>query len=429
MQAKLHRRAFTSLALGAAGALSPFLALSPAVAQTAQTLKIWGPEQLNDPAIAELWRQIKAGFEQANPGVTVQYMTPTGTISNGAVQAALQSSAGPDVILTNSGIGRVGTVARAKLIQPLTAAYEARGWKGQLYPWLYDELKRQFAGEVYEVPDGLDVIGLWYHQDLMKEKGWALPTTYADLMKLFDAAKAAGLQPLAVGPRNNASGGHLFGSLMQVTAGQKLVGEVVSGRRPWTDPAIVAAAERLANLVTRGAVARDMVALDLDGAARLFFAKRAAFMFAGPWFTSNARRAGYDLTNAGFMTVPVDPGQGESLPTGGVGWSWMLAANTRQNELALKWLDYVLSDAVMLKRASHATNWMVFPRQLPPFEPSTPVLKAIFDSAGRGVGYNPSVYIPGNVLEAYLQAITGLIGAQVSAKDAMALIQAQAART
>src|SRR6185436_7916931 len=165
------------------------------------------------------------------PGVTVQYMTPTGTISNGAVQAAIQSSAGPDVILANSGIGRVGTVARAKLVQPLTGAYEARGWNGRLHPWLYQELKRQFEGEIFEVPDGLDVIGLWYHRDLMKEKGFELPKTYGELLALFDKAKAAGLQPLAVGPRNNASGGHLFGSLMQVTAGRKLVGEVVSGQK------------------------------------------------------------------------------------------------------------------------------------------------------------------------------------------------------
>jgi raffinose/stachyose/melibiose transport system substrate-binding protein len=408
-------------------ALAAALISAPAQADN-RILKIWGPEQLNDPAIAELWGEIKSGFEARNPGVIVQYMTPTGTISNGAVQAAIQSSAGPDVILTNSGIGRVGTVARAKLVQPLAAAYEARGWSGKLHPWLHQELKRQFEGEIFEVPDGLDVIGLWYHRDLMKEKGFELPKTYGELLTLFDKAKAAGLQPLAVGPRNNASGGHLFGSLMQVTAGRKLVGEVVSGQKPWTDPAIVQAADRLTDLVTRGAIAKDMVALDLDGAARLFFAKRAAFMFAGPWFTSNARRAGYDLTQAGFMTVPVDAGQGESLPTGGVGWSWMVSANTKQTELAFAWLDYVLSDEVMLKRAGHATNWMVFPRKLPPFEPATPVLKDIFASADAGVGYNPSVYIPGPALEAYLQAITGLVGGQIAGKEAMALIDAQAAR-
>ncbi len=404
------------------------MAAGIAGAAHAQTLRMWGPEQLNDPEIAKLWNEIKADFEKRNPGVTVQYMQPTGTITNGAVQAAIQSDAGPDVILTNSGIGRVGVVAEAKLVVPLTAYYEQRGWKLRLHGWLYDELKTHFAGEIYEFPDGLDVIGLWYHKDVFAQRGWQAPKTYAELLALFDEAKKAGLQPLVVGPRNNASGGHLFGNLMQVTAGQKTVGEVLAGRRPWTDPALVASAQRLIDLVDRGALAKDMVALDLDGAARLFFTKRAAFMFAGPWFTSNARRAGYNLDNAGFMTVPVDAGQGESLPTGGVGWSWMISANSKQKDLALRWLDYIVSQEVMVKRASHASNWMVFPQALPGLSPSTPVLKTIFDTANKGVGYNPSVYIPGNVVEAYLQAITGLVGGQVNARDAMAGIQAQAER-
>ncbi|MBL8833381.1 MAG: extracellular solute-binding protein [Rhodospirillales bacterium] len=418
----------TAARAAASGLLAAAMVLFLAEAAAAQTLRMWGPEQLNDPEIAKLWNEIKADFEKRNPGVTVQYMQPTGTISNGAVQAAIQSDAGPDVLLTNSGIGRVGVVANAKLVQPLGAAYEKRGWKDRLHPWLYAELKRQFDGEIYEFPDGLDVIGLWYHKDVMTQKGWQVPQTYAQLLALFDEARKAGLQPLVVGPRNNASGGHLFGNLMQVTAGRDKVGEVVAGKRPWTDPAIVASAQRVIDLVERGALAKDMVALDLDAAARLFFTKRAAFMFAGPWFTSNARRAGYDLDKAGFMPLPVDPGQGESLPTGGVGWSWMVSAKSKQTDLALRWIDYIVSQEVMVKRATHASNWMVFPQALPGLQPSTPILKTIFDSANKGVGYNPSVYIPGNVVEAYLQAITGLVGGQVNAKDAMAGIQVQAER-
>ena len=86
-------------------------------------------------------------------------MPPTGTISNGAVQAAIQSDAGPDVILTNSGIGRISVVKNAKQVMPLTEQYEKRGWKDKIYPWLYTELKGQFGGEIYEVPDGLDALG------------------------------------------------------------------------------------------------------------------------------------------------------------------------------------------------------------------------------------------------------------------------------
>ncbi|WP_342363858.1 ABC transporter substrate-binding protein [Terrarubrum flagellatum] len=415
----------TWLGLALAGTIGFCLASGGA---QAQTLKIWGPEQLTDPLVAQLWNELKADFEKLNPGVTVTFTPPTGTINTGAVQAAIQSNAGPDLVLTNSGIGRVQIVAKAKLVQPLTGYYESRGWKNQLYPWLYAELKKQFGGEIYEIPDGLDVIGMFYHKDMFEEKGWKIPATYQDFLKLLEDIKKSGVQPITVGPRNNANGGHLFGNLLQISAGKEMVGKALNNEAAWTDPALLKGAERLRELVDRGFVARDMAALDLDAAARLFFTRRAAIMVAGPWFTTNARRANFSMDKAGYAPMPSDLGSAESIPTGGVGWSWMIPTTTKQQDLALKWLDFILSDAVMMKRAEHASSWMVYPRQLKSLTPPQPILKSVFEAADKGVGYNPSVYMPGNVLDAYLQVIQGLIAAQIDAKTGMDQLKAQAER-
>ncbi len=392
----------------------------------AQTLKMWGPEQITEPLIAELWKGIKADFEAANPGVKVEFIPPTGTISNGAVQAALQSDAGPDVVLTNSGIGRITVVKNAKLVAPLTAQYENRGWKGKIYPWLYTELKGQFGGEIYEVPDGLDALGVWYHKDMFAQKGWAIPKTWQDFVTLMKKIDAAGVQPLAIGPRTTGSAGHLFGNLLQSASGTAAVGKAVGGKLSWTDPTMVTGAVRLRELVDAGLIKKEMAGLDLEGASRLWFTKRAAMFVAGPWFTANARKAGYDLANAGYAPMPSDLA-GESKPTGGVGWSWLLPANSKQPELALKWIDFMLSDAVMKKRAQHAASTMIYPRELPGIEPPTPVLKDIFAAAAKGVGYNPSVYLPGSVLDTYFQVIQGLISAQITGEQGMAEIQAKMA--
>lgn len=413
------KRLGLSLALIGAGLC---MGLPPALAQT---LKIWGSENIADPVVAELWNGLKADFEAANPEVTLVYMVPTGTISNGAVQAAIQSDAGPDVVLTSSGIGRVGIVARAGLVAPLTRYYEERGWKSQIYPWLYDELKTQFGGEIYEVPDGLDVIGVYYHKDMFAEHGWTIPDSYEGFQALLGEIKRAGIQPLTVGPRNSFNGGHLFGNILQVTAGRTVVGEVLSGKRPWTDPAIVKGAQRLVDLVAAGYIEPEMVGLDQDDASRLWFTKRAAMMVAGPWFTNNARLAGFDMANAGYAPMPSDLGPAESLPTGGIGWSWMLSKSSRNSDLAIKWLDFIQSDAVMVRRASYPTNTLVYPRALGDIESPQPLLESIFEIAEKGVGYNPSVYLPGNVLETYLQVIEGLIGGLVTAEEGMAMIDGQ----
>jgi raffinose/stachyose/melibiose transport system substrate-binding protein len=394
----------------------------------AQTLRMWGPEQITEPLVAELWNGIKADFEAANPGVTVEFMPPTGTISNGAVQAAIQSDAGPDVVLTNSGIGRITVVKNANQVMPLTKQYEERGWKGQIYPWLYADLQGQFGGEIYEVPDGLDALGVWYHKDLFAEKGWAIPATWTEFVGLLKQIKEAGIQPIAVGPRTPAHAGHLFGNLLQTASGTDTVLKALKREIAFDDQAILPGAVRMRELVDAGLIEKEMAGLDLEGASRLWFSKRAAIFVAGPWFTANARKAGYDLANAGYAAMPSDIA-GESKPTGGVGWSWLVPVNSKQPELALKWIDHILSDAVMKKRAQNPASTMIYPRELAGVEPPTPVLKEIFAVAAKGVGYNPSVYLPGPVVETYFQVLQGLVSAQITGEEGMAQIQAKMAET
>jgi raffinose/stachyose/melibiose transport system substrate-binding protein len=419
----MQRRTILASAIGALVAGT----LATTTIATAQTLVMWGPEQITEPLIAELWNGLKADFEAANPGVTVEFMPPTGTISNGAVQSAIQSNAGPDVILTNSGIARVSTVVEAKLIAPLTADYTSRGWDKHIYPWLYEELKRQRGGEIYEVPDGLDVLGVWYHKDMFAENGWTIPATYTEFLDLMQKIKDKGIMPIAIGPRTAGSAGHLFGNMLQSASGSEAVSKALSGQLAWTDPSMVTGAVRLRDLVDKGFIDTQMAGLDLDGASRLWFNKRAAMFVAGPWFTANARKADYDLANAGFASMPSDLGAGK--PTGGVGWSWMIPNNSKQPDLARKWIDFMLSEAVMKRRAESASSTMLYPRALPDVKPPTAILSEIFAAAESGVGYNPSVYLPASVVDTYFQVIQGIIGAQITGEEGMAQIEAKFAET
>ncbi len=388
----------------------------------AQTLKMWGPENIANPETAELWNEIKAGFEANNPGVTVEFMPPTGTISNGAVQAAIQSDAGPDVVWTNSGIGRMTVVVDAGLVQPLTEEYKS-GWSEKIFPWLDAQLKGNFNGEIYEVPDGLDALGIWYHKDMFAKNGWTFPDTYQGFLDLMQKIEESGMQPLVAAPNNTGSAGHLFGLVLQVTAGSKVMGEVVSGNLPWTDKRVVAGFTAFRNLVERGFIKPEMASLNFDAGTRLFLSERAAMFVGGPWFIALARGADYPLGNLGYTTMPSDL-PGESIPTGGIGWSYMIPTSSSQPELAREWIDYLLSDEVMKLRAEHPTSSAIYPRELTDVTPATPVMLDIFKAASDGVGYNPSVYVPGSTIDTYYQVIQGLISGQVTPEDGAAQIEA-----
>jgi raffinose/stachyose/melibiose transport system substrate-binding protein len=412
--------ATTAMALMAATASL----LGTTAAVQAQNLVVWGSDLQADPEIAPLWEEIADRFVADNPGVTVEYMLPTGNISDGAVQAAIQSDAGPDVLLTNSGVGRVTIVAKAKLVQPLTAQYKEMGWRDQLYPWLYEQLIEHFDGEIYEVPDGVDAIAMWYHKDMFEENGWSLEGSWADFEATLDDIKAAGIEPIAVGIRNCCNGGHLIGNFLQAAAGQEVMGEVVTGEIPWTDPRPLLGAQRLVDAVTAGRINTQMSALDQDGATRLWANKRAAIFFGGPWFISSVRALDYDIANMGYTTIPSDL-EGASIPTGGVGWSWMVPTSSKQPELAMKWIDHILSDDIMRLRMEHGTSTQIMMREVADVTPPIPVLNDVFAAAAEGVGYNPSVHIPGSALDTYYQVIGGLVGGQVSAEDGLAQIDAK----
>ena len=390
----------------------------------AEKLVVWAGEQMSNPVVAEGWNKLKADFEAQNPGITVEYMLPTGMIDNGAVQAAIQSDAGPDVLLTNSGLGRMTTVVKAKLVRPLTTYYEEHGWKDQIFPWLYDVLKGQFGGEIYEVPDGFDAIGLWYHKDLFEKNGWKIGGSWADFEALLAKMKEAGIEPLVVGPRKGANGGHLAGNFFQAAAGTDAMGEVVRGKRPWTDAQPLLGAQRIADFVSKGYINQKMAGLDQDAATRMWVNKRAGIFFGGPWFITSANTLGYDLNNLGYATIPSDV-KGASIPTGGIGWSWMIPTSSKQPELAVKWLDFVLSDEIMRYRFEHPSGNTLRPRALEGAKPHIPVMAEVAAAAAGGIGYNPSVYIPGAALGTYYQVIQGLIGGQVSPQEGLAEIQAQ----
>jgi raffinose/stachyose/melibiose transport system substrate-binding protein len=407
-----------------AATVAAAMALGSSAGVQAQNLMVWGSDLQADPKIAALWEEIANRFVADNPGVTVEYMLPTGNISNGAVQAAIQSDAGPDVMLTNSGVGRVTIVANAKLVQPLTAQYTEMGWKDKLYPWLYEQLTKQFGGEIYEVPDGVDAIAIWYHKDMFEEHGWSLDGGWADFEATLDEIKAAGIEPIAVGIRNCCNGGHLIGNFIQAAAGPDVIAQVMNGEIPWTDPRPLLGGQRLVEAVKAGRINTQMSALDQDGAIRLWANKRAAIFFAGPWLISNVRQLGYDISNMGYATIPSDI-EGASVPTGGVGWSWFVPTSSKQPELAMKWIDHMLSEDIMRLRMEHETSAQIMMREVEGVTPPVPVLNDIFAAAARGVGYNPSVHIPGSALDTYYQVIGGLVGGQVSAEEGFAQIDAK----
>lgn len=91
----------------------------------------------------------------------------------------------------------------------------------------------------------------------------------------------------------------------------------------------------------------------------------------------------------------------------------------------MKWISHMLSDDILRLSMEHETASNIMMREMSGVTPPIPVLGEVFAAAEAGVGFNPSVHIPGSALDTYYQVIGGLVGGQISAQDAMAQIEAK----
>ncbi|MFI8087755.1 ABC transporter substrate-binding protein [Streptomyces sp. NPDC086080] len=140
----------------------------------------------------EIWKEIIADFEKANPDIDVQYVGIASTEYQSKVDTAIQGGGLPDV----GGIGAsmlAGFAAQGALT-PLDDRLDASSLSGKLNKDMVESLRAAGGGDdkLYSVPTSANNGVLYYRTDLFKKAGLAEPTTwdrfYTAAEKLTDKA-------------------------------------------------------------------------------------------------------------------------------------------------------------------------------------------------------------------------------------------------
>jgi multiple sugar transport system substrate-binding protein len=140
-------------------------------------------------------------FEKANPGWTVKNVyVPYANLPTKLINGASAKS-GPDVAIID--VGNEETLAAAGVLAPLDKYWDAYQSKATFSP----SALHRYGGKIYQVGGFVDVLGLYYNQDLMKKLGIATPpTTMSELEVDMAKAKAAGLQGITITGVPNVQG-------------------------------------------------------------------------------------------------------------------------------------------------------------------------------------------------------------------------------
>ena len=163
-----------------------------------QTLKVAAIETAYG---ANMWKEIAAAFEKANPGVKVD-LTIDKNLED-VISPKMKSGDYPDVV--HLAVGRTAalteTMTKDNAIRDLSSMLELTipgenvKVKDKIVSGFLDTLVTNpySDGKTYLAPMFYGPCGLFYDEAFLKSKGWSVPTTWDEMWALGDKAKAEGI--------------------------------------------------------------------------------------------------------------------------------------------------------------------------------------------------------------------------------------------
>ncbi|MFI5675877.1 ABC transporter substrate-binding protein [Streptomyces cellulosae] len=134
----------------------------------------------------DIWKEVIADFEKANPDIKVEYVGIASTEYQSKVDTAIQGGGLPDV--GGVGAAMIASIAAQNALEPLDDRLSKSSLNGKLNEDMVKSLKAAGGRDdtLYSIPTSANNGVLYYRTDLFKKAGLDAPTTWD---KFYDAAK------------------------------------------------------------------------------------------------------------------------------------------------------------------------------------------------------------------------------------------------
>jgi len=283
------------------------------------------------------------GFTAMYPNVTfdAQY-EDCNTFSNDIVNK-LTGANPPDI--TQYVDSAIQTVAPQGLVLDLGPYVDLYGWNDKFPASELSQLQLSDNGSVHGegrqlgIPGGASFVGVFYNKALLSQAELTVPTTLDEFESDLEAAKAAGITPIALGSQDDG-GIHLWGSLVNSLIGPTAAQNWVNGKAGSTInlPGAVQASQKLTDWSNAGYFSSSPNGTAEDDARAAFAGGSALFTVDGSW-SMGTIPSGDDF---GFFPFP---GAAASDPAAGQGFSAAFAISSKSPnaDVAAAFLDYLAS--------------------------------------------------------------------------------------
>ena len=299
-------------------------------------------ETLTNPARSAILKELIAGFEEENPGVTVELVSPPSEQAVSTVQQMLQAGNGIDVLEVQDST--IGPFSSNDWLYDMNGDLE--GWEG--WDALTDNALRfaQPDGPTYMMPYGFYGLSLFYRTDLVEEAGFeGPPHSWEEMIDQAKAINDPSQNRYGYAFRGGSNSASNVVAIIEAYVADDLDVEnaflLENGDTIFSAPEAQEAMDKYMELFTEGSPPSS-IAWGYPEMVQGFSSGSTAFLLQDPEVIATIRESS-TLTEEQWSTTPllVGPTGKAAQPIATAGWG--VADSSEQKEEAMELIKYLAS--------------------------------------------------------------------------------------
>ncbi|WP_061962757.1 ABC transporter substrate-binding protein [Demequina aurantiaca] len=361
---------------------------------------------------------VVAGFEAANPGITV---TPTSLgvdAYNTTLTTQLSSGTGPDLLAVFPGSGSAmsaGKLGGAGYLVDLSD----QDFASQIPEGL--QAVTQADGKTVVAPVTLTAIGPIFNENALGETGLTAPDTWSGVIQLCKDAKAAGKTAFAIGAADAWTTQlipHTLNATLTYGPNPDFAAQQAAGEVTFSDSGWVETFTEYQEMVDEGCFQDKPVGTTFDEAAKLVANGDALAIVSVNAHVAALEQMAPEGTTFKMEALPATDDPADTYMPGASGSTYAVNASSDHTAEGIKFINYLVSPEGITAYADALSALPVFPSNSP-----TPAALATFDGfleAGKVTSFPEQQWPDASVQQAHFDSATGLLNGSLTPEEATA---------
>lgn len=389
------------------------------------TLEFW---MQGEPGTANVLTQLIDEFMQLHPEIEVKTSFMGTELVPPALLPALNAGTGPDIFGAGTGPGQPAAIIAAGHALDLTPFYFDYGWDKIIPPTVVNYTSSD--GKLWAVGDSVETTVMFYNKAIFEKYGLSVPTTWAELLSVADALKAAGFETvIGLGGLDKWPISHWQSLLWGAYAGPEGIDHVMFGDGRWDDPVFIEATNTLLKLHQAGYFGPSPLAIGYLDAITKFWRGETPMYFTGSWVIADAvSDLGDKISDFSVFAVP-SPVEGKPIYVAeSIGSGWYINAKTKHPREAGELLNFLFFRPESRKILLEAGHVPVGPLDLEGTK-IPELLKEVF-TISNTYRNNGTIHafldtvLPANVTEITYDGLQALLAGQMTPEQLCRAVQA-----